>query len=78
VNAVILGVSPDSTKSQKKFRSQAKSQYNTSHDPEHEVIGKYGFLQVKKMYGRRKNYEVVRTNFIIDPDVKIAHIWNTV
>jgi len=77
MNAVILGISPDSTKSHVNFITKHSLKITLLSDPEHEVLEKYGVWQIKKMYGR-EYYGVVRTTFIIDPNDKIAHIWKKV
>ncbi|GAB4182218.1 MAG: thioredoxin-dependent thiol peroxidase [Calditrichia bacterium] len=76
-NAVILGVSPDSIKSHCNFRDKHHLTVQLLSDPEKEVIQKYGVWQLKKQYGR-EYYGVVRSTFIIDPEGKIAAVWNKV
>lgn len=77
MHAVILGVSPDSTKSHVNFMQKHKLTVTLLSDSEHQVLEKYGVWQKKKMYGR-EYYGVVRTTFLIDPEGKIAHIWEKV
>ncbi len=77
LGAVVLGVSPDSTKSHVKFREKHNLKVTLLSDPEHKVLEMYGVWQLKKMYGR-EYYGVVRSTFLIDPDGKIAHIWRKV
>ena len=77
MNAVILGISPDSTKSHVNFITKHSLKITLLSDPEHEVLEKYGVWQIKKMYGR-EYYGVVRTTFLIDPEGKIAYIWKKV
>ena len=77
LNAVIIGVSPDSTKSHRKFQSKHNLNITLLSDPEHKIIEKYGAWVLKKMYGR-EYYGVQRSTFLIDPDGKIAYMWRKV
>lgn len=77
MDAVIIGISPDSTKSHANFAAKHKLKVILLSDPEHTVLGKYGVWQKKKLYGR-EYYGVVRTTYIIDPKGKIVHVWDKV
>ncbi len=77
LNAVILGVSPDSTKSHRNFIEKKELKITLLSDPEHNVLETYGAWQLKKMYGR-EYYGVVRSTYLISPDGKIAYIWTKV
>jgi len=77
LNAVVIGISPDSTTSHKRFKEKKGIKVKLLSDTEKEVIKKYGVWQLKKMYGR-EYYGVVRTTFLIDPEGKVAHIWKKV
>jgi thioredoxin-dependent peroxiredoxin len=77
LDAVILGVSPDSTKSHQSFCSKYNLKITLLSDPEHNVLEKYGVWQLKKMYGR-EYYGVVRSTFLINPEGKIEQIWRKV
>ena len=77
VDAVILGVSPDSVKSHKKFSEKYKLKFNLLADEEKNVVEKYGVWKEKSMYGR-KYMGVERTTFIIDEKGKIKKIFNKV
>ncbi len=65
VDAVILGVSPDSVESHKKFAAKYKLPFSLLSDEKKEVVNKYGVWQEKSMYGK-KYMGVVRTTVIID------------
>lgn len=74
LNAVILGVSPDSPKSHCSFIEKQKLGISLLSDPDHVALESYGAWQLKKNYG--KDYMgVVRSTFLIDPQGKIAHVW---
>ncbi len=77
LNAVIIGISPDSPKSHAKFIDKHNLSILLLSDPEHKVLKEYGVWQKKKMYGR-EYMGVVRSTFIITPDGKIAAIWRKV
>ncbi len=74
MGAIILGVSPDSTKSHRNFIEKKDLKITLLSDPEHKVLEAYGAWQLKKMYGR-EYYGVVRSTFLISPEGKIAFVW---
>lgn len=77
LGAVVLGVSPDSTKSHQSFINKESLNFTLLSDTNKEVLKMYGAFGVKKLYG--KEYEgVIRSTFLIDPQGKIAHIWRNV
>ena len=77
LDAVILGVSPDSVESHHKFREKHALTVRLLSDPEHKVLEQYGVWQLKKMYGR-EYHGVVRSTFLIDPEGKVAEVWRRV
>jgi len=77
MDTVVLGVSPDSTKSHRNFISKQELTITLLSDPGHKVIELYGAWQLKKNYGK-EYYGVVRSTFLIDPGGKIAHAWTNV
>lgn len=74
VDAVILGVSPDSVSSHKKFAEKYKLPFRLLADEDKKVIEKYGVWKEKSMYGK-KYMGVERTTFVIDPDGRIKKIF---
>ena len=74
IDAVILGVSPDSVVSHKKFAAKYNLPFSLLSDEKKEVLEKYGVWQEKSMYGK-KYMGVVRTTFIIDQNGKIKKIF---
>lgn len=74
VEAVILGVSPDSVESHKKFEKKYNLPFTLLSDENKSVLEKYGVWKEKSMYGR-KYMGVERTTFIIDKDGKIRNIF---
>ncbi len=74
INAVILGVSPDSAASHKKFAEKYDLPFNLLSDEDKNVLEKYDVWQEKSMYGR-KYMGVVRTTVVIDENGKIKKIF---
>lgn len=76
-DAVIIGVSPDSVSSHKKFADKYNLPFTLLSDEEKNLLEKYGVWKEKSMYGK-KYMGVERTTFIIDEDGKIKKIFNKV
>jgi len=77
LNAVILGVSPDSPKKHRNFIEKKDLKITLLSDEEKELCQMFSVWQLKKNYGR-EYMGVVRSTFIIDPDGKIAAKWEKV
>ena len=77
LNAVVIGISPDSPSSHKKFKEKHSLKVKLLSDEKHEVMEKYGVWKLKKMYGR-EYYGVVRSTFLISPDGEIVYSWEKV
>lgn len=74
--AVLLGISPDTPKAQKKFQEKENLPFSLLADSEKKVAEAFGVMKEKNMYGK-KVWGVARTTFIIGPDGKIQHaFWN--
>ena len=74
MNAVVLGVSPDSCESHVKFVKDQNLRVALLIDPECGAIEAYGAWQLKQNYGK-EYWGVVRSTALIDPDGKIAFRW---
>ena len=61
----ILGVSPDDSKSHKKFEQKFSLPFTLIADPDHKIIDSYGVWGEKQLYGR-KYMGLHRTTFLID------------
>jgi thioredoxin-dependent peroxiredoxin len=72
--AVLLGISPDTPKAQKKFQEKFKLPFSLLADADKKIADAFGVLQEKNMYGK-KVMGIVRSTFIIGPDGKIQHIF---
>lgn len=74
---VILGVSPDTSKSHAKFKTKYSLPFPLLADEGHAVCEMYGVWGPKKYMGRA--YEgVLRTTFLIDSDGHIAKVFENV
>lgn len=77
LDAVVLGVSPDTPASHAKFIAKYDLKLTLLADPEHEVLAAYGAWGEKKMYGKTVQ-GVTRSTVLIDPEGRIAHHWPNV
>lgn len=77
LKTVVLGVSPDSVQSHKKFTDKYELPFTLLSDGEKEVVEKYGVWKEKSMYGK-KYMGVERSTFIIDEEGKILKIFRKV
>lgn len=74
LNIQIIGISPDSIESHKKFAEKYNLPFILLSDEKKDVIQKYGVWKEKSLYGK-KYMGVERTTFIIDENGKIMHIF---
>jgi thioredoxin-dependent peroxiredoxin len=77
LDAVVLGVSPDSVKSHQKFKEKFNLPYPLIADEDKKIVNAYGVWGEKSMYGK-KYMGVARTTFVIDRDGKIARVFEKV
>ncbi len=77
LNAIILGVSADSTKKHRNFIEKKELGITLLSDESTEMMQEYGVWQLKKNYGR-EYMGIVRTTLIINPEGTIAAVWNNV
>lgn len=74
MNATVLGVSPDSAKSHRKFREKYGLPYNLLVDEGHRLADAYGIWKEKTLYGV-KYMGVERTTIVIDREGKVRKIF---
>jgi peroxiredoxin Q/BCP len=74
LDAVVLGVSPDSTESHRRFSKKHKLKVRLLSDPKHAVMETYGAWGAKTLYGK-KSVGVLRSTVLIDPAGKVAYRW---
>ena len=75
--AVVLGVSPDTEESHRKFRDKYKLPFTLLCDPARKVMTKYGAYGEKMMYGK-KTMGVIRSTVLVGPDGKVVKHWRRV
>lgn len=73
-NTVIVGVSPDASKAQAKFKEKFDLPFTLLADKDHKTAEDYGVWVEKSMYGR-KYMGIERTTFLIDPKGVIKKIF---
>src|SRR3984885_1082335 len=75
---VVLGISRDTVKAQKKFQDKYSLPYDLLADPEMVLIKRYGLLKDKTMYGKPVT-GVERTTYVIGPDTgkgqRLLHVF---
>ncbi len=74
LDAVILGVSPDSVTKHRKFKGKYQLPFTLIADTDHAIAEAYGVWAQKSMFGR-KYWGVVRTTVLIDRDGRIARVF---
>ena len=79
--AVVLGISRDTVKAQKKFQEKYDLPYMLLADPEMVLINRYDLLKSKSMYGKLVK-GVERTTFVIGADTgdgqRLLHVYSKV
>jgi len=76
-HATVIGVSPDSISSHKKFQEKQNLNFILVSDPNHELAEQYAVWKEKSLYGR-KYMGIERSTFIIDDKGKIVKEWRKV
>jgi peroxiredoxin Q/BCP len=71
---VVLGISPDSVASHRKFGDKFELPFPLLSDEDHKVAEKYGVWVEKQQYGR-KYMGIQRATFLIDKRGKIVAVW---
>ena len=75
--AILLGVSPDSMDSHRKFIDKFELPFTLLADEDHSICEAYGVWQEKNVYGKTQ-MGVARTTFVIDARGRIAHVFENV
>jgi thioredoxin-dependent peroxiredoxin len=76
-DVVILGVSPDSAQSHKKFKEKYSLPFHLLSDDGHKICSLYGAWGIKKIYGK-EHEGVLRSTFIIGKTGKIVKVFENV
>lgn len=74
LNAVVIGISKDSTEAHRKFIEKYNLPFLLLSDPERSAIEAYGVWQEKKNYGK-VSMGVVRMTFVLDEEGRILKIF---
>jgi thioredoxin-dependent peroxiredoxin len=73
----VIGISPDSVKSHRKFVDKYGLNFTLLADEGHELAEKVGVWVEKSMYGK-KYMGVARTTFLIDENGVVEKVWHKV
>jgi peroxiredoxin Q/BCP len=76
-DTVIVGISPDATKAQAKFKTKYGLPFTLLADVDHAVADAFGVWVEKSMYGK-KYMGVERSTFLIDKSGKVAKAFHKV
>ena len=76
-NSVVIGVSTDSVKSHRNFKSRYSLPFTLVADPERDIVNRYGVWVEKKNYGR-SYMGVARTTFVIDEEGVVERVFESV
>jgi thioredoxin-dependent peroxiredoxin len=72
--AIVLGISRDTPKAQKKFKEKYDLNYPLLADVDEKVVKQFDVLKEKNMYGK-KVMGIDRTTFVIGPDQTLLRIF---
>ena len=75
--AVVLGISRDTVKAQKKFKDKFDLPYTLLADKDQEIITRFDLLKQKTMYGKPVT-GVERTTYVIGSDGRLLHVFSSV
>ena len=77
LDAIVLGVSPDSPEKHRKFIEKKELKITLLADEDKELCNLMGVWQLKKFMGK-EYMGVVRSTFIINPAGEVAAVWSKV
>ena len=77
LGATVLGVSRDSVKSHQNFCAKQGFRFDLVSDKDEALCNAFGVIREKNMYGR-KVMGIVRSTYLIDPESRIARVWQPV
>jgi len=73
-NIAVIGISPDTPETQRKFDDKHKLGFSLLSDPDHKIAEAFGVWGEKKMYGKTF-MGIIRLSFLIDEDGNIENTW---
>jgi thioredoxin-dependent peroxiredoxin len=74
---VVLGISRDTVKAQKKFQEKYGLPYPLLADADQTICKRFDVIKEKSMYGKKVT-GIERTTYVIGPDRKLIHEFNKV
>jgi peroxiredoxin Q/BCP len=74
---IVLGISRDTVKAQKKFQQKYDLPYPLLADADQVICNRFGVIKEKNMYGKKVT-GIERTTYVIGPDRKLVHEFNKV
>ncbi len=77
LGAVVIGISPDNTKSQRGFLTEHNLPFLLLSDEDKKGARAFGAWKKKKLYGR-EFMGIIRTTVVIDPRSVVEHIFTNV
>ncbi|MDR0408595.1 MAG: thioredoxin-dependent thiol peroxidase [Campylobacteraceae bacterium] len=77
LDAVVIGISPDSVKSHQNFIQKQNITFTLLSDEQKDAAKAYDVWKLKKNYGK-EYMGIERSTFLIDTEGKIAKIWRKV
>jgi peroxiredoxin Q/BCP len=75
--AIVIGISPDSIASHKKFKEKQGLNFILGTDADHKIAEAFGAWGEKSMYGK-KYFGIIRSTFIIGKDLTLKKSWTKV
>ena len=73
----VVGISPDSISSHKKFKEKHDLNFPLLSDPDKKVAQAFGAYGEKRMYGKTTK-GIIRSTFVIDEEGKVLKAWYNV
>jgi peroxiredoxin Q/BCP len=73
-NIAVIGISPDTPETQKKFDDKHNLGFSLLSDPDHKIAEAFGVWGEKKMYGKTF-MGIIRSSFLIDENGNIENTW---
>jgi peroxiredoxin Q/BCP len=74
---IVLGISRDTVKAQKKFQEKYDLPYPLLADADQTICKRFDVIKPKSMYGKLVS-GIERTTFVIGPDQKLVHVFSRV
>jgi peroxiredoxin Q/BCP len=73
-NIAVIGISPDTPATQKKFDDKHNLGFTLLSDPDHKAAEAFGVWGEKKMYGK-SFMGIIRSSFLTDENGRIENLW---